>query len=402
MSVKWVAAATTLLIASLFVGHQLFLFTLAGLGLCIAIAGASFFIARNFVSQDKTLYSRMLREMVTSLEDSETHRRLDTRPQLLQRFDRIVELDTFFRVRREMWVRLGGVFIAVSIMAACPLALLVDAYRPEWFAWIATRVLTSGLFAAVLIRLLHMSVSIGMFGFPLYLGLALTIPDFPMNRTEPRWDKIRSLSFRSRSVKPTRDGKRCDVDLNFASGDRVNIRAGHQARDFARLLTGRYASREGKPWTVIHNGERFSYNTWKLGVKGVWHVTPLFTTRLPVITLLTGCCEEEIDANKLNEILSRLEGVPHLDELGIEAAHIRSPTIPEMRGWDWLMAVQVIAVLTRRPEFIVIDEVLLRTTNPILRDLLAEIPKRCERAIVVTINDDSGLISTERHYALVA
>ena len=122
---KLVVGPIALIVAAFFISWPLLVFVCGSILTGLFLIWIGNYLAKNYVSQDQTLYSRMLLEIQSTVGNRLTHRQQGNIAELVESFDELVQLDSHFRLRRELWVRFSPqvVFLILSLIAIAIISL---------------------------------------------------------------------------------------------------------------------------------------------------------------------------------------------------------------------------------------------------------------------------------------
>ena len=202
-AIQWLLLMIILAFLCLIFGYKFLWLLLPVLLISVIIAAAAFFVSRNYVSRETTFYSKIIRLVDFSLSDHHFTKLFGRERTILKEFNYLVDLDSYFRVRRELWMRFGGgVVFVLLIFLSWTLGLFTKQIN-TFFAVSATDTkFALIIFIIYFSRLLYESLRIGLYMVPFFLGLALSVP-LENAKKLGREDRpnFKELAFKSMKVK---------------------------------------------------------------------------------------------------------------------------------------------------------------------------------------------------------
>ena len=385
---KLVFGFFALIIVSWSINVALFQLVAACLVFSLFLIWLGNFLAKNHVSRDQTLYSRMLREIHSSVSRRANYSLQSNHYDLMQSFDDLVELDSHFRLKRELWMKFSPQLVLIVIALAGMAGYAIDFQGLNFSEIFSINGAVLAMLSALLVRQLYLSLQMGLFLFPLYLGLVLSVPEF---KTTTKWQPlppIRSISFRTKSARIGK-GRRKKYQFDLFGGNRILVHAGESSQFVANLLTGGIGMRKGKSWNVVHNDLRMSFNSWSHRPNQVFRIAATYVDDTPLINLFTGKLSQHILTSDIEQVFTDLAGIPYLDELNITPHNMRNSIQSDHLDWEKRMAVQIVAAIVSKPPMIVIEQEITRFESNILQTLLELLAQKANSSIIVCFSKPS-------------
>jgi hypothetical protein len=305
--VNWLLLSLALVILGWLIGPKVLLL-IGGviiLGVFLMIIG--YLVAKKYVSREQTLYTKIIKHLLNSVYNLSLLQDQSRETWALKKLDKLVSLDSWFRVRRDLWMKFGNNILFAVILLAGVGFYVSQLYWPFWAQWSVDSLFFYGLVAVFLLRFLYLSLRIGLFLVPLRLGLILSIP-----RRQPRSPRHKT-SFRSLCLQATKarfwpgDTYQKKIKFCFKSGERVLLVDDFRPRldSLAGLLVG-LGGNNTKPWIFKVDGRRYLYQDWFKLYANNYFVSPLRRASGTLAEFLLGKAAENITADELEKIFRQL------------------------------------------------------------------------------------------------
>ncbi len=293
-------------------------------GVFVLVSALLFFggyaVSRLYVSQEVTFYSQIIREMdinTTNISFLNIFRQQDS---VLSKFDKLVLFDSFFRIRRDIWMRLGFkmVFIFLVVVSICS-----HFFPTIFFSFLGTG--DSGerfLFILLLIyfsRALHESMRMGLYIFPARLGISLTVFQSSAHLTADTTCSLRekSLGFYSHKTKLFSEGSyHRNIRFGFNPGDRVLFFGSNMTGKtaLARLFAG-VTAYNPRAIKVTVDAKRFEFTAWQSVCGDVYFFDPNFRTDRTLMECVMGKLRDRITTEEFAEALRIMNRYPSIVDL---------------------------------------------------------------------------------------
>jgi ABC-type bacteriocin/lantibiotic exporter with double-glycine peptidase domain len=299
----WLLLTVGLIGISTFIDPRLLIVSLVMIPVCFLIFLAGYIVSCYYVSQDQTLYSWILCYISEVLDDFALMKLHHRENVTLKRLDEMVDIDSYFRVRRDLWLKFGNKILFVVLALVSAGFYVLQLYFPLFHFEHSLQLVVYLLVLGLLVKQLYLSLRIGLFAFPLRLGLALCVStQFPVRDSKDNlFLNFKQLVFKAQKVKLGREGSyRKDLKYSFKQGEKVLIMGDEMSgkSSLALVLAAQETLLSGAPWIVKLDGERLQYRYWQERMRKVIFVSP----RVRVTgTILDYLCEEkgERDIQKL-------------------------------------------------------------------------------------------------------
>lgn len=379
----FIVMTVLLLVVSAIIDTWLFWATATATAFSFVLMAAGYFIARRYVSKDQTLYSRILNEIQRAVYNRTSLQSIAGSAAMTESIDALVDLDSYFRIRRELWVRFTPQVIFILAILAVAASFYLDAWGGNYSRLLVTDAAAVGFVSAFSLRQMRNALLIGLFAIPLHLGSVLCIPTFSLTPQRPWLDPPESLSLRTSSFRVQSDGPRKRYQWDFSKGQRVRFETSEDYRRVIRVIRGGLDNQDGKAWVTVHNGDRCAYNQWKHGWDGPLIVSSTYREETPLAVILTGQMPDEIDGETVDRVFGQIESLPNIQSFNLKVSDLRCPVVPERFGWERLMAIQVVAAIINEPAMVIVDPVVSRYPSELLETLLRDLERDSDRSILI-------------------
>lgn len=403
-TIRWLASFSVAILLAYWLGLA---WWLVGLFLIIfsgAVAAAGYFTARRYISQEVTLYSKLIQYLDTSLSDKEFLKIFHQEGVVMKRFDQLVAIDSYFRIRRDIWLKASSrlLFVVLLLMASflkinsdrlLPIISLTDSRS---FLWLFLIVYLS--------RLANEALRIGLYWFPAKLGLSLTIVKSTVPPKNPGIFEInRAISFSSPKAKIFKQSKYYRrLSFSFSSGQRVLFVGPNLSgkTSLARLFAGREAYLP-KAVHVSLDGRRFSYRQWQESFGGAYlfDQNPAITDKT-LLEFLLGQDKQEIVVADIEKTLAVLESQKLIKNLIAPDGNLNR-SVKSAGGNLCFFALQAAHCLINRPSLIIVDNFWLDLGYRDIIEMLNIISQQLPDSIVLCFSGhDNNFLEYHQRYVI--
>ncbi len=322
------------------------------------VAAAGYFTARRYISQEVTFYSKLIQYLDVSLSDKEFLKTFHQEGVVTKRFDQLVAIDSYFRIRRDIWLKASSrLLFVILLLIASFLKINSDKLLPNIsltdghsFLWLFLIIYLS--------RLANEALRIGLYWFPARLGLSLTIVKSTIPPKLPNVFKINQrISFSSPKTKIFKQSKHYRrLNFSFETGQRVLFIGSNLSgkTSLARLFAGQEACLP-KAIHVALDGQRLSYRQWQESFGGAYLIDQALTmTDKTLVEFLLGRDKQEISLTDIEKVLVVLENQPLIKSLVAPDGNLNCP-VRAIGNNLRLFALQAAHCLINRSSLIVVD-----------------------------------------------
>ena len=199
-----------ILVAAFLFSGSTFLWLLLGFPLLCVICVIFYFIGSYYISREQTLNTRILKALVQQMGNLHQITALGLAQERFDMISQLLEQDTYFRKRREIWVKFSDRLIFALIILISALLYVVKDFLPimSWNNWSegAMGIILAGFFTKIVMQASHA----GLFGQALKTGLIITIPEFVNSQNKldrkVKIDFDQTILIRGKKVKLSKFG----------------------------------------------------------------------------------------------------------------------------------------------------------------------------------------------------
>jgi hypothetical protein len=162
-----------------------FFWLLLGFPLLCVIFWIFYLIGRHYVRKEQTLNTRLVKSLVQQSANLQQTQSLGLVSQRYKMIGQLLEQDTFFRKRREIWVKFSDRLVFSLILLCGGLVYVLKDFYPilTWNNWSdsAIGLILAGFFTKIVIQISHA----GLFAQALKTGLIISVPEFSVGDQPP-------------------------------------------------------------------------------------------------------------------------------------------------------------------------------------------------------------------------
>jgi hypothetical protein len=360
----------------------------------LIITVTAYFIVKQYISQEVTFYSQIIRHSNLSLSEKQFVKNFNLENDVLNKFDDLVRFDSVFRVRRDLWIKM--VFRSVFILLIL-VSVLTNLFYSEVASWI--NLISPDkkfLYFFLLIyvsRLFMESARIGLYFFPAQLGISLS--NIKTNKSKQRQDLIRinqSLSFNSRKTKIYKEGKYIKkLAYNFTKGARYLFYSHNYLlkKYLAFLLAGRSAYKNKAVFVKV-DGKRLSFLDFQKSFSSVFAIDPDFYSEKSLLEIIVGRDREFTDFSETTKAISLLENNRKItsffssdNNLSLSSKNI------------WLnhlssFALHYMHCVFSRPDLVIIDSRYLDENDENINLMIKKLSEELPQSIIIVFASDKN------------
>ncbi len=406
---EWLFLTASTLVVSIFVDTRLLIISSVVFFINIIVFYLGYIISMYYVSQDQTLYSKILQYISDVFGDiyfNKMHHRANS---IIKNLDTLVEIDTYFRVRREILQNFGNKIIFASIIVISAVSYLLKMYFPNL---INGDIISNVVYIFVFIllsRLLYLSLRIGIFYFPLKLGLILSVPEepvseFPFTNNEifpKNLNKIRFYSekFRFSKILPYQK----DLEFIFEKGKRYLINGVNFSGKslLANIFCGLAPITTGKPWTIkINDSYRMLYPKWSKKNKSIYYINPHFTSEATVYEILKDGNFVNLNIfEKIRVKLYKYKSNKIFDFIFSNKKFLDQYVNNKNFSFSEIAIIQILYCIVNKIDFIVIDNLWLDIDNSAINEAIKILATESRDSIIVSFSTkDNDVIGYDKKY----
>lgn len=385
---RWLIYLVIVLVISLVSGFNVWALMLFFIVISGVLLVASYFVARFYISQEVTFYSRIIKEVDFNASNLEFVKLFNQEDAVLNKFDKLVWFDSFFRVKRDVLLRIGFKVVFALLIV---ISLLSHFFANNFFAFIGLDSSGEKLFFIFLIiyfsRALYEAVRIGLYLFPARLGLILTIlaPSRSWLKNALLSIKGKTITFYSHKLKLFKEGTYYrNLRFVFSSRDRVLFLGDNLSgkSSLAKLLAGLSAYNHLAA-KVIVGQERLDYHAWQKMCSDVFFFDPNFKTSRSLMEYIIGKTNDIINQADIERALQIISQYPEIFKLVAANGNYNVPSDGVLSNPIRAFALQALHCLVNDYYLIVIDNLWLDLNYSVIFDMIKLLDKAAPEAIIV-------------------
>ncbi len=377
------------------IAPSLFKYLLGFILIYILLGFFGYYISNKYISREQTLSSAIIKHIATSIYDLKFIKKANLEKRSLNKLSSIVQLDTFFRVRRSVWMTFGQKIIFVVVSFSFAISYLLMIYYPESNIF-SDNLLMNGIILAILIRLAYQSLSIGLYLVPLKIGLALSVPQSTINIQSTQSHKFKTISFSTKKVKLNPNSKHYykNIEFTFKSNDRVlfSVENDDELNSLSKLFTAK-AGMKGKPWVLRFDSKRLLYLPWEKRYKDVYYIDPEFSSSSNIAEILLGKEKTQINSDEINKVLSKLKTIPELNFIfDLNKKLATDFDRADLKFYEKCL-IQLAHCIIQQDKIIVIDHVWLALNSNKINNLIAYLSDNLKDSLIIIMSNGDQRIS---------
>lgn len=405
-SIRWLLFMIILVFIAFIFSAKLLILAALALIVSLLIGWLGFFVSRRFVSREATFYSHIIRWVDLNLSDWKFVKNFQQERKVMKEFDNLVELDSYFRVRRNLWLRFSTSIIFI-LLIFFSFATGSWSNRVDYFFGSAS-LDSRFLMIVVLIyfsRLLYESVRAGLYSVPLFLGLKLAVPESKARKLGSNLElKFKKIVFQAQRIKLFKKGSYQKFFFNFIAGGRYLIigknRAGKSA--LARLFVGQ-ANYGRRAWIIKKDNQRFVYNDFFHKFSNFYYLDPEFTSQRSILEVVCGLDKKFISSEDLELASNLVEQNSELKAVFYEREDWRFRADKFCVNAKNILVLQILHCLIKKPAIITVDNFWLDKNDLEINKLLSLLTKLLPNSLVIfftTTDSDNNVVSYEEKYQI--
>jgi ABC-type multidrug transport system fused ATPase/permease subunit len=345
--IQWSLYIVGIILICLFIDPILLILSIIFVPINLAILFIGYIISSYYLSQDQTLYSKILRHVSDSFNNLHYIKTFHKEDEMLSKMDTMVELDNHFRVHREILLNIGNRIIFVFTLIVLAGTYITNLYFSLFSFDNGLSAIIYALVIILQIKLIYLSLQIGLFYFPLKLGLCLSVPNKLAPTNNLIFNDFEKIIFKSKKNKLTRNSEyKKNTEFVFERGKRYLIEGAHQSGKtiLAGIFSGEASVSNGQKWTLRVNDSFIFYKKWYQAKKSSIYINPFFYSELP-----------------LYEIFNDLEKIENLKKYNVfdfifDKSKFLGESISKNKfSFAELTLLQIFYSLIEKPKLIIID-----------------------------------------------
>lgn len=402
---RWILYSLGLIVIAFFYNSRLLTVVLISIPLNILVGLIGYFIAKNYITKETTLYSEIIKNIVSDLYELPFIQNHRLEEKSLEKLDDLVKLDTYFRVRRNLWLNFGPRVIFAILVFLAGSFYIAQTYFPSFFLSMRFgNLFLSGIIVLYLSRLLYTSLQIGLYLLPVKLGLMLSVPRLtkPERKNNLRLDSFQSICFRTKKTKLKKSGQYLrQIEFEFKKNERILVYGENPDKSELGLIFSGQGMFNVSAWIVKVNRKRFFYKHWCQTDFPAYFIKNDLPTEKKIGEILLGKNKEDIAPADVKNVFKTLSGFKEFDFvmslnkfIGCDFRRIKMNLIE-------LFSVQAAHCLIEKPLLIIVDPVYADLQNEKINEILKILADRLKESIIVVLaGKNNSLLAYDKKYVL--
>jgi ABC-type multidrug transport system fused ATPase/permease subunit len=367
-----------LLLIGLFLDIRMFLIAVLVIPIFFLIFYVGYIISTKYLSRDQTLYSDILKKMIYGIDNLFLLKENNKCVEILEEVDELVEIDNHFRIHREILLKLGYVIIFSAVTFLSVGIVILSFIIPELMLINVQSSIVFAVFTLFLLRMAYTSLRVGLFYFPLKLGIILCVPEqktFLYNSF--KFNDINNIIFKSKKTKFYKEGKYYkNICLDFCVGKRSLVKVSNHtvAKILAEIIAGFSTKSQGIKWILKINGKRIKYTNWLDAKKSVFYINPYVEFEQTLYKILN-------EHHNLNDFKKYIF-FDFLFEIDKFTGHTINKS---MLSLEQIALLQILICLVKKPELVVVDATWLVFESSKIKEALNILAEKNKEKILIEI-----------------
>jgi ABC-type transport system involved in cytochrome bd biosynthesis fused ATPase/permease subunit len=195
-----------ILVISFLFNSNLFLVLWVSLPVVLILFFITDYIGKHYIVREQTFNTRIVSLLAESLMNFDTLKSHSREDEKLKEMDNLIDLDTYFRIRRNLWLKYSNRLLYGFILAFGIALYFVQVYWPFFDLGSVTSMASTGIILGFFIRVLFAVSRSGIFFEAFRLGLYLSVPQFNYNydgsiEKAPEWQEVMIKSQKTKFSK---------------------------------------------------------------------------------------------------------------------------------------------------------------------------------------------------------
>lgn len=372
----------------------------------LLIAIISYFIVKQYISQEVTFYSQIIKHSNLSLSERQFVKNYNLEKDVLKKFDDLVKFDSLFRVRRDLWIKM--VFRSIFVLLIL-VSILTNIFYSEVAAWVnlinPDKKFLYFFLLIYLSRLFTESARIGLYFFPAQLGISLT--NIKTDKSQRRYNITRisnTISFKSKKTKIYQTGSYLKkMDYSFFKGGRYLFSGGsYLLKRFLALLFGGQLAYKNKTIHVRIDDKRLSFVEFQKNFSSTWFINPDFYSEKSILEIIIGQDRESTTFLEIEKALRLLEENGELTKLFSLDNNFSLSAKNVWLDYQKSFALQTVHCLLAKPDLIIIDSRWLNNNCQEIEKIIKILSEKLPEAIIVIFSDkENNYLNYDKKFTLI-
>lgn len=361
------------------------------------------YIGRYYVTREQTFNSRLVSHLGDSLINFDVLKTQAREEEMVKKFDDYIDLDTFFRIRRQLWVQYSNQLLYGLILFFGVALYFVQLYWPFIEFDSISNVASTGFILGFFSKVLFSYSRMGIFMEAFRLGLRLSVPTFTIKSTQtpPKKKPWQTIKFNGRKTKLSKYGGYLKkFSFSFKKGQRILVYGEESSgkTTLAKAITGQKAINS---LNVTFNKKRVSSKKWCSYKSEQYYITanPIFD--ITIGEYLLGEHNEKITSEDIDAVYKALKPYKIFDFLFSNVDLLGRRISPRNLSMTEVVLVQIAYCLLRPKSIIVIDHSCMDIDKDIVNEAIKLLDKNSKHAAIIVFSSKvNSLLLYEKTFHL--
>jgi len=383
--VQFVILQAGVFVVASIISSKLFIICLVFLPINILIGIIAYVIGKYYVSKDQTLYSKILMFVSKSVDEIFRIQFNNTTKDTISYFNDLVSVDTYFRIHRELWIKFGQKILFTSIAFCAAIMYVLEIYFPFLEVEHNGQYIVYILLFGLLVKLLYQSLRIGLFLFPLKLGLILCIPETKRPKDRKKRFSFKTIVFKTSKAKISTNKYIKKTEFSFSKGERILITGDENSgkTTLSYVFAGLTMNDRSKPWIIKVDKRRIFYDLWKRTSRTSYLVSPEFQTKSTIIDTLTEESLQNMSSEKITNIIKKLNKYKELDFLFDSSRSLAKNINTKYMSFVQKALLQMAHCIISPPQILIVDNAWLDINNSQINGMIKHLNKTLPNTIII-------------------
>ncbi len=373
--------------------------------LSILLGIIAYNISKKYISQEVTFFTKIIRHIDINLSEKYFNKNFNKESVVLKKFNRLVNIDSFFRIRRDLWMRMGYTVVFVIVLF---IVVLSNFFRNNFFLWGNLLGTEDKFFYLFLMfyfpRALNQALKVGLYLFPARLGLFLTINKRGRFLIKKDLLKIyKEISFYSKKSKIFKESKYFrNLNFVFQKGERVLFYGkGFSGKtSLAKMFSG-INIYNARAFHVKIDNNRFDYLMWQRSFCGAYFFDPNVKSEKSLIEFILGRNKEEIDIVDIEKVVKIISDNDFISSKISSLNNFNSSCGKILENTTQAFALHALHCIANKPSLVVIDNIWLDTNYDDIIKILNIISENLPDSIIVVFSrENNNYLNYKQKYEL--
>lgn len=361
------------------------------------------YIGRYYVTREQTFNSRIVSHLADSLINFDVLKTQAREEEMMKKFNDYIELDTFFRIRRQLWVQYSNRLLYGLMLLFGVGLYFVQLYWPFIEFDSISNVASTGFILGFFSKVLFSYSRMGIFMEAFRLGLRLSVPTFPYlaGKTPSKSKSWKNIKFSGKKTKLSKYGGYIkNFLLNIKKDERILIYSGESSgkTTLAKVITGQKAINS---LNVTFNKKRVNSGRWCQYKSENYFISanPMFD--ITIGEYLLGESSEAITNYDIDAVFKALKPHKFFDFLFANTELLGRRISPRNLSMTETVLIQIAYCLLRPKSIIAVDHSCIDMGKEPINQALKLLEKSSKStAIIIFSSKVNTLISYEKTFHL--